>query len=88
MAQFRDCELMIEAVTENMELKKKIFRNWTESARRIPSLATNTSCLSIIDIASVTGRLDKVLGLHFFNPVPAMKLLEDRSDHCHQRCNA
>ncbi|MCX6006987.1 MAG: 3-hydroxybutyryl-CoA dehydrogenase [Chloroflexi bacterium] len=76
MADFRDCDLVIEAVTENMELKKKIFNELDQACKDGAILATNTSCLSIIDIASVTGRMDRVLGLHFFNPVPAMKLLE------------
>lgn len=76
MDDFRDCDLVIEAVTENMELKRKVFTELDRVCKETAVLATNTSCLSIIDIASVTGRMDKVLGLHFFNPVPAMKLLE------------
>jgi 3-hydroxybutyryl-CoA dehydrogenase len=73
---FSDCDLVIEVAIEQMELKKQIF---TELDRVCPEhtiLSTNTSCLSVIDIAMVTSRPEKVLGLHFFNPVPAMKLLE------------
>jgi 3-hydroxybutyryl-CoA dehydrogenase len=73
---FSDRDLVIEAVTENMELKKKLF---TEADKICPEhaiLATNTSCLSIIDLAMATRRPDKVIGLHFMNPAPVMKLLE------------
>jgi 3-hydroxybutyryl-CoA dehydrogenase len=73
---FKDCGLVIEAVTENMDIKKRIFRELDKACNPDTILATNTSCLSIIEIASVTNRMDKVLGLHFFNPVPLMKLLE------------
>ncbi|MDD5312766.1 MAG: 3-hydroxybutyryl-CoA dehydrogenase [Dehalococcoidia bacterium] len=73
---FGDCELVIEAVTENLELKKKLFRELDGICRPDAILATNTSCLSIIDMAAQTSRTEQVLGLHFFNPVPAMKLLE------------
>ncbi|MBN1374765.1 MAG: 3-hydroxybutyryl-CoA dehydrogenase [Dehalococcoidia bacterium] len=76
MEDFSDCGLVIEAVTENMDMKKQIFAGLDKVCREDAILATNTSCLSVIDIASATGRMDKVLGLHFFNPVPAMKLLE------------
>jgi len=70
------CDLVIEAAIENMDLKKKIFAELDEICPEHAILASNTSCLSIIDIATATGRPDKVLGLHFFNPVPIMKLLE------------
>ena len=73
---FSDCDLIIEAAVENMELKKKIFAELDKICPRHAILATNTSCLSIIDIATITSRADKVLGLHFFNPVPLMQLLE------------
>ena len=73
---FSDCDLIIEAAVENMELKKKIFAELDKICPEHAILATNTSCLSIIDMAMVTNRLDKVLGLHFFNPVPLMQLLE------------
>jgi len=71
-----DCDLVIEAVIENMDLKKKIFTELDKICPGHAILATNTSCLSIIDLATATSRPDKVLGLHFFNPVPLMKLLE------------
>jgi 3-hydroxybutyryl-CoA dehydrogenase len=73
---FHDCDLMIEVVPENMELKKEVFAELDKICPEHTILATNTSSLSIIDIAMVTGRPDKVLGLHFFNPAPVMKLLE------------
>jgi 3-hydroxybutyryl-CoA dehydrogenase len=71
-----DCDLVIEAVIENMDLKKKIFAELDKICPKHTILATNTSCLSIIDIAIATARPDKVLGLHFFNPAPVMKLVE------------
>ncbi len=73
---FSDCDLVIEAAIENMDLKKKIFAELDKICPKHTILATNTSCLSIIEMAAVTGRPEKVLGLHFFNPVPLMKLLE------------
>ncbi len=73
---FGDCDLVIEAVPENLSLKKKIFAELDKICPKHTILATNTSCLSIIDIAMATSRPDKVLGLHFMNPVPLMKLLE------------
>ena len=73
---FYDCDLVIEAVNENMDLKKKIFAKLDKVCPNRTILASNTSSLSIIDMASVTNRPEKVLGLHFMNPVPLMKLLE------------
>jgi 3-hydroxybutyryl-CoA dehydrogenase len=73
---FADCDLMIEAAIENLDLKKKIFAELDGICPPQTILATNTSCLSIIDMAVVTKRPEKVLGLHFFNPAPIMKLLE------------
>ena len=73
---FSDCDLMIEVAIENLELKKKIFAELDTVCPKHTILATNTSCLSVIDMAMVTKRPDKVLGLHFMNPVPLMKLLE------------
>jgi len=73
---FADCDLVIEAAIENLELKKKIFAELDGICKPNAILATNTSCLSIIEMAVVTKRPDKVLGLHFFNPAPIMKLLE------------
>jgi len=73
---FGDCDLIIEAAIENMDVKKKIFTELDKICSKDAILATNTSCLSIIDMATVTTRPEKVLGMHFFNPVPRMKLLE------------
>ncbi len=76
MADFKDCDLVIEAAVENMDLKKKLFAELDKIVPPHALLSTNTSCLSIIDMAMVTKRPDKVLGLHFFNPVPIMTCLE------------
>jgi 3-hydroxybutyryl-CoA dehydrogenase len=76
MNDFFDCDLIIEAVAEDMDLKKKVFAGLDKICPRDTILATNTSALSIIKIGTATSRVDKVLGLHFFNPVPVMKLLE------------
>ncbi len=73
---FSDCDLVIEAAIEHMDLKKKIFAELDKICPEHTILVTNTSCLSIIDMAMVTTRPDKVLGLHFFNPAPVMKLME------------
>ena len=76
MKDFKDCDLVVEAAIENLELKKKIFIDLDRICRPDAILSTNTSCLSVMDVAAVTKRPDKVLGCHFFNPVPLMKLLE------------
>ena len=73
---FSDCDLVIEAAIENMDVKKKIFAELDKICSEDAILASNTSCLSIIDMATATTRPEKVLGIHFFNPVPLMKLLE------------
>jgi len=73
---FSDCDLVIEAAVENIDLKKKIFAEVDKICPKHAILATNTSCLSIVDMAMATSRPDKVLGLHFWNPAPLMKLLE------------
>jgi len=73
---FAECDLMIEAAIENMDLKKKIFAELDKICPKHAILATNTSCLSIIDMAMATTRPDRVLGIHFFNPAPVMKLME------------
>jgi len=73
---FGDCDLVIEAAIENMDLKKKIFADLENVTPKHALLASNTSSMSIIDMAMATKRPDKVLGLHFFNPVPVMRLLE------------
>jgi 3-hydroxybutyryl-CoA dehydrogenase len=66
----------VEAATENIDLKLKIFKQIDEVAPENAILATNTSSISITKIASVTNRPDKVIGMHFMNPVPIMKLVE------------
>jgi 3-hydroxybutyryl-CoA dehydrogenase len=76
IGDFFDCELVIEAVAENMDLKKNVFASLDKICPQHAILASNTSALSIIEIATATSRMDKVLGLHFMNPVPIMKLLE------------
>lgn len=72
----RDRDLVIEAATENIEIKKSIFRQMDENAPASCVLATNTSSISITELGAVTGRPDKVIGMHFMNPVPMMKLVE------------
>lgn len=76
MKDLSSCDLVIEAAIENIELKKKIFAELDSVCLKQAILATNTSCLSIIEMAMTTKRPDKVLGLHFFNPPPLMRLLE------------
>lgn len=71
-----DCDVVIEATTENPKLKKEIFKELDEVVKEGAILASNTSSLSITDIAASTKRADKVIGMHFFNPVPVMKLVE------------
>lgn len=72
----KDAELVIEAATENMDLKLKIFKQLDEVTKPEVILASNTSSISITKIASATKRPDKVIGMHFMNPVPIMKLVE------------
>ncbi|WHZ05237.1 3-hydroxyacyl-CoA dehydrogenase NAD-binding domain-containing protein [Neobacillus sp. YX16] len=69
-------DVIIEAVPEKLDLKKGIFEQIDELAKEDCLLASNTSCLSITEIASVTSRPEKVIGMHFFSPVPMMPLLE------------
>nr|WP_072536312.1 3-hydroxybutyryl-CoA dehydrogenase [Anaerococcus mediterraneensis] len=71
-----DCDIVIEAATENPKLKKEIFKELDEVVKKEAILASNTSSLSITDIAAATNRADKIIGMHFFNPVPVMKLVE------------
>lgn len=73
---FSDRDLVIEAVIENMQLKKKVFADLDRICPPHTILATNTSCLSVTEVSTATKRPDKVLGMHFFNPVPVMRLLE------------
>ncbi|KGF31358.1 3-hydroxybutyryl-CoA dehydrogenase [Peptoniphilus lacrimalis DNF00528] len=72
----KDCDLIIEAATENPKIKKSIFAELDEVCQEKTILASNTSSLSITDIGQATKRPEKVIGMHFFNPVPLMKLVE------------
>jgi 3-hydroxybutyryl-CoA dehydrogenase len=71
-----DADLIIEAATEDMVAKKALFAELDALCKPGTIIATNTSSLSITEIATATGRADKIIGMHFFNPVPAMKLVE------------
>lgn len=75
-AGVRDADLVVEAATENIDLKLKIFKQIDEAATANCIMATNTSSISITKIASVTKRPQQVIGMHFMNPVPVMKLVE------------
>ena len=72
----KSADLIVEAATENKELKFKIFRDMDANAPASCILASNTSSISITELAAQTGRPDKVIGMHFMNPVPVMKLVE------------
>ncbi|KAA9332845.1 3-hydroxybutyryl-CoA dehydrogenase [Adhaeribacter soli] len=72
----KEADLVVEAATENVDLKLKIFRDLDAHAKPEAILASNTSSISITKIASVTSRPEKVIGMHFMNPVPVMKLVE------------
>jgi 3-hydroxybutyryl-CoA dehydrogenase len=76
MEAMKDADFVIEAATENPELKFKIFKDMDANAREGVILATNTSSISITKIAAATKRPEKVIGMHFMNPVPLMKLVE------------
>jgi 3-hydroxybutyryl-CoA dehydrogenase len=76
VAAAADCDLIIEAAIEVMEIKKSIFKELNEICKPECILASNTSALSITEIGAASGRADKMIGMHFFNPVPAMKLVE------------
>ena len=71
-----DCDLVVEAAIENMKIKKEIFAELDKICKPETILASNTSSLSITEVASATGRPEKVIGMHFFNPAPVMKLVE------------
>jgi len=71
-----EAELVVEAATENIKLKLEIFKNISQAAPADCILATNTSSISITQIAAVTNRAEQVIGMHFMNPVPVMKLVE------------
>jgi len=76
LSQLADASVTIEAVVEDMEIKKTVFRRLDELLKPEAILATNTSSLSITELAQATGRPDRVAGMHFFNPPPVMKLVE------------
>lgn len=76
MADLKDADFIIEAVIEDLDLKKSVFKELDELCRPEVVLATNTSSMSITEIAASTNRPDKVCGMHFFNPVPIMRLIE------------
>ena len=73
---FKDCSLIVEAAVENFEVKKGIFQELDKLTAPDAILATNTSSISITKIAATTSRPEKIVGMHFFNPVPLMKLVE------------
>jgi len=75
-ARLADCDFIVEAATEKFEIKTEIFRDLDRLARPEVILASNTSSISITKLAALTKRPDKVIGMHFFNPVPVMKLVE------------
>ena len=76
LSDAKDCELVIEAATENISIKKNIFEELDRSCKADAILASNTSSISITEIGAFTKRADKVIGMHFMNPVPLMKLVE------------
>ena len=76
MSTMKDADFVIEAATENPELKFKIFKDMDANAREGVILASNTSSISITKIAAATKRPEKIIGMHFMNPVPLMKLVE------------
>ena len=89
----KSVDLVVEAVNENFDLKKKIFQTLDENAPEGTILASNTSSISITKLAGTTRRPDKVIGMHFFNPVPVMKLVEivrglDTSDEVYAKIEA
>jgi len=75
-AKLAECDFIVEAATEKLEIKTEIFRDLDRVARPDVILASNTSSISITKIAALTKRPGKVIGMHFFNPVPVMKLVE------------
>ncbi|MGA2643343.1 MAG: 3-hydroxybutyryl-CoA dehydrogenase [Candidatus Sulfotelmatobacter sp.] len=75
-AKLADCDFIVEAATEKFEIKTEIFRDLDRLARPEVILASNTSSISITKLGALTKRPDKVIGMHFFNPVPVMRLVE------------
>ncbi len=76
LSEFTECELVVEAATEDEALKLDLFRRLDEAVNKDAILATNTSSISITKLAAVTRRADRVIGMHFMNPVPVMQLVE------------
>jgi 3-hydroxybutyryl-CoA dehydrogenase len=76
LEDFKDCQIVIEAVTEDIKLKKELFQQLDKICPATTIFASNTSSLTVTEMASATKRPDKFVGLHFFNPVPVMKLVE------------
>lgn len=76
LSEVADSDMVIEAASENKKIKFEIFKQLDELVKKDAILATNTSSISITEIAAVTNRADKVAGMHFMNPVPVMKLVE------------
>jgi 3-hydroxybutyryl-CoA dehydrogenase len=76
LADFSDCDLVIEAVLEELDLKRDVFSQLDRITRHDAVLATNTSALSVSEIAESTKRPDRVVGMHFFNPAPVLPLVE------------
>ena len=75
-AGVREVDFVVEAATENLKIKKDLFHTLSDITKQEAILASNTSSISITDLASATKRPEKVIGMHFFNPVPVMKLIE------------
>jgi 3-hydroxybutyryl-CoA dehydrogenase len=75
-ARLAECDFVVEAASEKLEIKSELFRDLDRICRPEVILASNTSSISITKLAAVTSRPDKVIGMHFFNPVPVMKLVE------------
>jgi 3-hydroxybutyryl-CoA dehydrogenase len=76
LSDFAECDLVVEAIVENLDLKKPIFQELDRLLRSEVIIASNTSSLPIIEMAAATNRSERVAGLHFFNPAPVMKLVE------------
>ncbi|EMR73571.1 3-Hydroxybutyryl-CoA dehydrogenase [Thermoplasmatales archaeon SCGC AB-539-N05] len=76
LEDLKDAELVVEAIFENVEVKKELFRDLDKICKKDCVLASNTSTIPITDLASVTSRPEKFIGMHFMNPVPLMKLVE------------
>ena len=76
LADFKDCDFVVEAATENLELKKNIFTELSAATKPSAILASNTSSISITKLGAATSRAPQVIGMHFMNPVPVMKLVE------------